>query len=279
MTTQSEKAQDFQRLHQGPCFILPNPWDAGSARLLAAQGFAALATSSAGSAFARGLPDFAMGFAGAMAHLGEICAATDLPVNADLENGFGDSPQQVARAILAAAAQGAVGGSIEDATGRAEAPIYGLDEAVARIAAAAVAARSLPFKFMLTARAENYLYGRADLDDTLRRLQAYQAAGADVLYAPGIRRAEDIAVLAGALERPLNVLTGIPGFALDMAQLAALGVRRVSLGGSLARTAYGALQRACREMREAGTFTFVDSALPSGEINGLFASYVGRPQQ
>ncbi|HEX5338601.1 MAG TPA: isocitrate lyase/phosphoenolpyruvate mutase family protein, partial [Gallionella sp.] len=177
MKSQHEKAQDLVGLHQGPCFIIPNPWDIGSARLLAALGFPALATTGAGYAFSRGLPDFATGCNAMMKYLGEIAAATDLPVSADLENGFGDAPETVARTILAAAAQGVVGGSIEDATGNSDDPVYEISLAAERIRAAAEAAKSLPFKFMLTARAENHLYGRHDLQDTIRRLQAYQEAG------------------------------------------------------------------------------------------------------
>lgn len=275
MKNQSEKAQDFVRLHQGPCFIIPNPWDIGSARLLAAMGFPALATTGAGCAFSRGLPDFATGFDAMMKYLGEISAATDLPVSADLENGFGDAPETVAHTILAAAAQGVVGGSIEDATGNSADPVYEIALAAERIRAAAEAARSLPFKFMLTARAENHLYGRHDLQDTIKRLQAYQEAGADVLFAPGLQKKEDIAAVVGAIDRPLNVIMGFQGVQLDVPQLAALGVRRVSTGGSLARAAYGALKRAGEELRDKGTFVYAESAISSGEINGIFGGFCG----
>lgn len=273
MTTQSEKAQLFRSYHTaGEAFIIPNPWDIGSARLLALAGFKALATSSAGYAFSRGLPDNAIGRAQMMVHLGEIAGATDLPVSADLENGFGDAPEDCAETIAQAAAAGVVGGSIEDATGRADAPIYPFEAAVERVRAAVVAARALPFPFTLTARSENYLVGRPDLDDTIRRLQAYQQAGADVLYAPGLKTREEIAAVVGALERPVNVLMGLQGVLLSFDELRALGVRRVSVGGSLARAALGAFLRAAHEMRDHGTFNYTKDAVSGNEINQLFST-------
>ncbi|MDR6409368.1 isocitrate lyase/PEP mutase family protein [Paraburkholderia terricola] len=273
MTTQSEKAQLFRSYHTaGEAFIIPNPWDIGSARLLALAGFKALATSSAGYAFSRGLPDNAIGRAQMMVHLGEIAGATDLPVSADLENGFGDAPEDCAETIAQAAAAGVVGGSIEDATGRADAPIYPFEAAVERVRAAVVAARALPFPFTLTARSENYLVGRLDLDDTIRRLQAYQQAGADVLYAPGLKTREEIAAVVGALERPVNVLMGLQGVLLSFDELQALGVRRVSVGGSLARAALGAFLRAAHEMRDHGTFNYTKDAVSGNEINQLFST-------
>ena len=238
MTTQTEKARQFQSYHAaGEAFIIPNPWDIGTARLLALAGFKALATSSAGYAFSRGLPDNAIGRAQMMVHLAEIAGATDLPVSADLENGFGDAPEDCAETILQAAAAGVVGGSIEDSTGRADEPIYPFEAAVERVRAAVEAARTLPFPFTLTARAENYLVGRPDLDDTIRRLQGYQEAGADVLYAPGLKTREEIAAVVSSLDRPVNVLMGLQGVLLSFEDLQALGVRRVSVGGSLARAA------------------------------------------
>ncbi|MET3232172.1 UNVERIFIED_ORG: 2-methylisocitrate lyase-like PEP mutase family enzyme [Burkholderia sp. 1263] len=273
MTTQSEKAQLFRSYHTaGEAFIIPNPWDIGSARLLALAGFKALATSSAGYAFSRGLPDNAIGRAQMMVHLGEIAGATDLPVSADLENGFGDAPEDCAETIAQAAAAGVVGGSIEDATGRADAPIYPFEAAVERVRAAVVAARALPFPFTLTARSENYLVGRPDLDDTIRRLQAYQQAGADVLYAPGLKTREEIAAVVGALERPVNVLMGLQGVLLSFDELRELGVRRVSVGGSLARAALGAFLRAAHEMRDHGTFNYTKDAVSGNEINQLFST-------
>ncbi|MGF6770693.1 2-methylisocitrate lyase-like PEP mutase family enzyme [Paraburkholderia sp. GAS199] len=271
MTTQSEKARQFQSYHaSGDAFIIPNPWDIGSARLLALAGFKALATSSAGYAFSRGLPDNSIGREQMMVHLAEIAAATDLPVSADLENGFGDAPEEAAETIRQAAAVGVVGGSIEDATGRADEPIYPFDAAVERVRAAVEAARALPFPFTLTARAENYLNGRPDLDDTIRRLQAFQEAGADVLYAPGLKSREDIAAVVAALDRPVNVLMGLQGVLLGFDELRALGVRRVSVGGSLARAALGAFLRAAHEMRDHGTFTFTSEAASGNELNQMF---------
>ncbi|RAS33138.1 isocitrate lyase/PEP mutase family protein [Paraburkholderia bryophila] len=271
MTTQSDKARQFQSYHAaGEAFIIPNPYDIGTARLLALAGFKALATSSAGYAFTRGLPDNAIGRAQMMLHLAEIAGATDLPVSADLENGFGDAPEDCAETIRQAAAAGVVGGSIEDSTGRDDDPIYTFEAAVERVRAAVEAARALPFKFTLTARAENYLTGRPDLDDTIRRLQAYQEAGADVLYAPGLKTREEIAAVVGALDRPVNVLMGLQGVVLSFDDLRALGVRRVSVGGSLARAALGAFLRAAHEMREHGTFDFTKEAASGSEMNQLF---------
>lgn len=269
---QAEKAQHLRALHEAPgAFVIPNPWDIGSARLLAATGFKALATSSAGYAFSRGVPDSAVGRDQMLVHLAEIAAATDLPVSADLENGFGDSPEIAAQTIRLAAGAGVVGGSIEDATGRAEDPIYPIDLAVERVRAAVKAARALPFPFTLTARAENHLHGRDDLHDTIRRLQAYEAAGADVLYAPGLRSREEIAAVVGALTRPVNVLMGLQGAVLSFAELEALGVKRISVGGSLARAAYGAFLRAAREMHDRGTFTYAADAVSHAEISQLLS--------
>lgn len=277
MKSQREKAEAFRLLHQGPCFIIPNPWDAGSARILASLGFPALASTGAGFAFSQGMPDFVPGKAAMLAHLHQLAAATDLPLSADLENGYGDDPATVAATIAAAAECGVVGGSIEDATGDPSRPIYDLPLAAERIRAAAEAARALPFPFTLTARAENHLYGRPDLRDTLRdtigRLQAYQEAGADVLFAPGLQSAEDIATLVREVDRPVNVIMGFQGVQLDLPQLAALGVKRVSVGGSLARTAYGALLRAGRELKEQGSFTYAADAVSGKDMNALFALF------
>jgi 2-methylisocitrate lyase-like PEP mutase family enzyme len=272
MPTQNDKAAAFRALHQTGTFVIPNPWDIGTARLLAHLGFAALATTSAGFAFSRGQPDGAVTRKETMKHAREIVGATDLPVSADLENGFGDAPREAAETIRQAAAAGLVGGSIEDATGRKDDPIYEHARAVERVRAAVEAARRLPFPFTLTARAENFLWGRPDLADTIRRLQAFQEAGADVLYAPGLKTREEIATLIRAVDRPVNVLAGIPG-ALGVAELAETGVRRISIGGSLARAALGAVLKAGHEMRESGSFGFAGTAPSGREINGLFAGW------
>jgi 2-methylisocitrate lyase-like PEP mutase family enzyme len=271
MTTQTEKGKAFRVLHQrNQAFIIPNPWDIGTARLLAHLGFEALASTSAGYAFSIGLGDYAVGRESMIAHVSALASATDLPVSADLENGFADAPEMVAETIKLAAAAGVVGGSIEDATGRAEHPIYEQGLAAERIRAAAESARALGFPFTLTARAENYLHGRPDLKDTIKRLQAYQEAGADVLYAPGLTSESDISALVSSVDRPVNVLMGIPGASLNLAALSAIGVRRVSIGSGLARTAFGAFLRAAREMRERGTFTFAEDAAKTGEIVSMF---------
>jgi 2-methylisocitrate lyase-like PEP mutase family enzyme len=271
MPTQADKGQTFRALHQRDgAFIIPNPWDAGTARLLAHLGFEALATTSAGFAFSAGRRDGTMGLTKVMAHASDLVSATDLPVSADLENGFGDAPATVAATIRLAAAAGLVGGSIEDATGRPADPIYDRDLAAERISAAADAARSLPFPFTLTARAENYLWGRPDLADTIRRLQAYQEAGADVLYAPGLVSREDIAAVVSSVDRPVNALMGSRGVRLSLRELGEIGVKRVSVGSALARAALGAFLRAASEMRERGTFAFADDAATFREINDLF---------
>lgn len=274
MKSQHEKAVQFRELHAGPgIFVTPNPWDAGSAVLLEQLGFPALATTSAGYAFSCGLPDGRVGRDRMMRHLKEIAGATSLPVSADLENGFGDEPDEVARTLLLAASTGIVGGSIEDATGRPEQPLYPLGQAVERIHAAVEAARSLPFPFTLTARAENFLVcEKPDLDDVLRRLDAYAAAGADVLFAPGLTNKANLSSLVRSVDRPVNVMMGAPGSGLRIADLAQVGVRRVSTGGSLARAAIGAFLQAARDIRDAGTFGYADSAVGSKEINGYFSA-------
>jgi 2-methylisocitrate lyase-like PEP mutase family enzyme len=269
--TQKEKGEIFRALHQRPgAFIIPNPWDIGSARMLAHLGFEALATTSAGAAFSIGRPDYGVGREAMISHVSVLAAATELPLSADLENGFSDDPQGAAETIRLAAAAGAVGGSIEDATGSPEQPIYEPGLASDRVRAAVESARGLDFPFTLTARAENYLHGRPDLKDTITRLQAYQEAGADVLYAPGLTSKEEIATLVSSVDRPVNVLTGIAGIALTLAELEAIGVKRVSVGGALARAAYGCLLRAAREMREDGTFGFVEKAAGTREITAAF---------
>ena len=269
--TQAEKAQAFRALHhRAGAFIVPNPWDVGSARLLAHLGFEALATTSMGYAFSLGRRDNTLDREQVLAHARDLSSATELPVSADLENGFGDSPAIAAETIKLAAAAGVIGGSIEDATGRPEHPIYEIELAIERVRAAVEAARSLSFPFTLTARAENYLHGRPDLKDTIRRLLAYQAAGADVLYAPGLATKDDIAAVVRAVDRPVNVVMGLKGVQLSLAELSALGVKRVSVGSALSRAALGAFLRAAREMREHGTFTFAAQAATSKEISDFF---------
>jgi 2-methylisocitrate lyase-like PEP mutase family enzyme len=271
--SQAEKGRVFRSLHQRErAFIIPNPWDLGTARLLAHLGFEALATTSMGYAFSVGQRDNTIARHQMLAHISEIASATDLPVSADLENGFGDAPEFVAETIQLAAAAGVVGGSIEDSTGRPDHPIYDKQHAVERIRAAAEVARALPFPFTLTGRAENYLHGRPDLKDTIARLQAYQEAGADVLYAPGLPTQEDIAAVVSSVDRPVNVLMGLQGVLLSLDTLSAIGAKRISVGSTLSRTALGAFLRAAREMREQGTFTFANEAASSREISAIFAS-------
>lgn len=271
--TQLQKALTFQALHQrDELLVLPNPWDAGSAKILAALGFEALATTSAGLAFTLGRPDgeSQVSREETLANARAIVAATPLPVAADLENGFADDPQGCADTLLQAAAGGLVGGSIEDASGRVDAPIYPLEQAVERIRASVAAVRSLPFPFTLCARAENFLHGREDLADTLRRLQAYAEAGADVLYAPGLTtRAQIDAVVRAVAPRPVNVLLGLSSSTLTLDDLRELGVRRVSVGSSLARAAFGGFLKAARELHQ-GRADFARDAAPFVELNDLF---------
>ena len=270
MVTQATKALTFAALHvREGAFIIPNPWDIGTARLLAAMGFEALATTSAGYAFSAGRPDNVVTRDETIAHVAVIASATDLPVSADLENGFGDDPVSAAETIRLAASAGAVGGSIEDASGRTNGKPYDIGLAADRIHAAAEAAHALPFRFQLTARAENFLVGRPDLPDTIKRLQAYQEAGADVLYAPGLQSADDIAAVVRAVDRPVNVVMGLAGAQLSLATLSAVGVKRVSIGSALARAAFGAVLRAGTEMRERGTFEFARDAVSYADINRM----------
>jgi 2-methylisocitrate lyase-like PEP mutase family enzyme len=269
--SQSEKAEKFRALHGGPgAFLIPNPWDAGTARMLEGLGFQALATTSAGLAFSLGRRDGEgmVSRTEVMAHIRSVVQASDLPVSADLENGFGDTPGQVAEAIQLAAEAGVVGGSIEDATGNEEKPMYDHALAVDRVAAAVEAARALPFPFTLTARAENFLHGRADLDDTIRRLRAFTGAGADVVYAPGLSTLEMMrTVCAAVAPKPVNVLAVTSEF--SVAQMAEAGARRISIGSGLSRAAMGGFMRAAREMKDAGTFRFLEQAVPFGELNEL----------
>jgi 2-methylisocitrate lyase-like PEP mutase family enzyme len=277
MLTQLDKARAFRALHERPgAFIIPNPYDAGTARLLAHLGFEALATTSAGASFSAGLPDYGVSRDDMLQNVASIAKAVDLPVSGDLENGFGDAPEDAAQTILLAAAAGLVGGSIEDATNRSSDPIYDINAAAERVRAAAEAAHALSFPFTLTARAENYLHGRTDLADTIKRLQAYSQAGADVLYAPGLTRKEDIETVVRSVDRPVNFLAGLgpndPNIApLDFATLSAIGVKRISVGGALSRAALGAFLRAAHEMRDNGTFTFTKDAAAGRDLNLIFA--------
>jgi 2-methylisocitrate lyase-like PEP mutase family enzyme len=275
MPTQAEKAAQFQALHQRPePFVVGNPWDAGTARILTSLGFLALSTTSAGLAFSLGRRDgtASVSRAEALANAQSIADATDLPVAADLENGYGNTPEIVGETIrLAGERAGLVGGSIEDATGNPDSPIYDYRLAVRRIEAAAAAARALPFPFMLVARAENYLHGRPDLDDTIRRLQAYEAAGAEVLYAPGITQPDDIRAVCSAVKKPVNVLMGMKGAPpLSVKELGELGVRRISLGSGFCRAALTAFLHAAREVIDDGTFTFAEQTLYMSELADLF---------
>jgi 2-methylisocitrate lyase-like PEP mutase family enzyme len=274
ITTPMQKARAFRALHErAGAFIIPNPWDAGTAKLLAALGFEALATTSLGVSSALGRPDGA----GAVSrrelldNCAAIAAATELPVSADLENCYAHEPRAAAQMITLAAEAGVVGGSIEDATGEEDKPIYDFQLAVERVQAAVEAARSLPFPFVLTARAENYLHGRRDLDDTIRRLQAFEKAGADVLYAPGWKDLATIRTLASSVGKPLNVVAGLLDPAITAAELAQAGVKRISIGGALCRLALGHMMKAAREMKERGGFTWLAEAIPSSELRKIFA--------
>lgn len=277
---QAEKAERFRALHARPgAFLIPNPWDAGTARILAALGFEALTTTSAGLAFALGRRDGAgmMTRDETLANAKAIADATDLPVAADLENGFGHTPEAAAETIrLAGEVAGLVGGSIEDSTGDPARPIYDFQHAVERVAAAVAAARALPFPFVMVGRAENFLHGRPDLDDTIRRLQAFEAVGADALYAPGLTKADDIRTVCASVGKPVNVVMGLRGAALSVTELAALGVRRISVGSALSRAALGAFVRAAREMKEHGTFGFAADAIPYAEVSELMKGPDGR---
>ncbi len=271
MSTSIRKAHVFRGLHERDrAFIIPNPWDIGSARILAHMGFEALATTSMGFAFSIGRRDNTLAREQILEHVHAIADATELPVSADLENGFGDAPETVAETIRLAAEAGVVGGSIEDATGRADAPIYDIDHAVERVRAAVEAARALPFPFTLTARAENYLHGRPNLDDTIKRLQAFEGAGADVLYAPGLASRDDIVAVVRSVSRPVNVVMGLRGAQLSLAELSEIGVRRISVGSALYRTALGAFLRAADEMRDHGTFGFARDAANPREVSDFF---------
>ena len=277
MTTDTDtKARSFRALHERDgAFVIPNPWDIGTARILASMGFEALATTSAGFAFSLGLPDGAITRDQALAHCRDIVAATDLPVSADLEGGFVDDPADVAETIRLAADTGLAGCSIEDATGRRDAPIYDFEMAVERVAAAVEAARGLTRDFVLTARAENHLHRQGDLDDTIRRLQAFEAAGADVVYAPGLPDLDAIRTVCSSVGRPVNVVIGAPDTPYGVAELAEAGVKRISVGVTFARLALGAVMRAAAEMRDQGTFSFGNEGASYRDLDKIFRGFGG----
>ena len=268
--TQIEKAARFRALHEGPsAFVIPNPWDAGSARILAGFGFQALATSSAASAAALGRKDHELTREESLAHAHLIVNATDLPVSADLGKGFGDAPEAVADTIRLAAEVGLVGCTIEDSTGNPASPLYDLSFAVERISAAAQAARALPFQFMLTARAHNFLYPEPGLDETISRLKAYEAAGADVLFAPGLPDLAAVRTVCSAISKPFNFMAGIKGRSFSVGELAAAGVRRISLATSLYRAAMTGFLDAARELKDSGQFGFLEQCVTTPELNTL----------
>lgn len=268
---QIEKADALKALHDGDeLFVIPNPWDAGSAKLLAAMGFRALATTSAGLAWTIGKTDNAVTRKDSLANARAIVDAVDLPVSADLENGFGDRPEDVAETIRLAGDVGLVGGSIEDYTGDAARPIYDFSLAVERVQAAAEAAHSLGYAFQFVARCENFLHGVPDLDDTLKRLQAYEKAGADVLFAPGLPTLEAIRTVCRSVSKPVNMVMSFRGAGqFPLRDLAAAGVRRVSTGGSLHRVALGAMRAAAEELRDSGTFGYLDTVPTTADIDRI----------
>ena len=270
MVTQKSKADRFRALHDGPgAFVIPNPWDVASARILEGLGFEALATSSAAAATAVGRRDHALSCDEMLTHVRLIVNATDLPVSADLGKGFGDAPEAVAETVRLAAETGLVGCTIEDATGNQDHPLYDFQFAVERIAAAAEAARSLPFPFMLTARAHNFLYANPSLEETIARLQAFEKAGADVLFAPGLPDLGAVRTVCASISKPFNFMVGIKGKSFSVAELAAAGVRRISLATSLYRAAMTGFIEAAREVRNAGQFEFLEKCATTPELNEL----------
>ena len=269
---QQAKAAAFRELHhRDGAFVIPNPWDVGSARILAVMGFEALATTSAGMAFALGLTDGAVTPERTLDHCRDIVAATDLPVSADLEQGFGDSPDEVAETIRSAAETGLVGCSIEDFSGHRAKPIYDFDHAVERIAAAVEATQPLPFAFTVTARSENFLRGNPDLDDTIRRLKAFENQGADVLYAPGLTTLDQIRAVCSEIRQPVNVVMEASRAGFGVAELADAGVKRISVGAIFARAAYGEFIRAAREIAAHGTFNFTGDVIGFAELSDYFS--------
>ncbi|MBB4428960.1 2-methylisocitrate lyase-like PEP mutase family enzyme [Bradyrhizobium sp. CIR48] len=271
MTSQLDKAKAFRALHERPgAFIIPNPWDAGTAKLLAAAGFEALATTSLGLANMQGSSTVSLD--AILENCRAIAQATDLPVSVDLENCGAHDPRRAAEAIRRAAEAGAVGGSIEDSTGDRDRPIYDFSLAVERVQAAVETARSLSYPFTLTARAENLLHGRNDLDDTIRRLQAYEAAGAAVLYAPGVHDLATIRMVVASVGKPFNLVMGFADPTLTLAQLSAAGVKRISVGGAMSRYALAAFLKGAREMKENGSFTYVREMAPIKDLRAAFAA-------
>lgn len=273
VTSAADKRTVFRQLHASGCFVIPNPWDAGSAVLLQSLGFKALASSSAGMAWSMARPDNKVERDDVLAHLRALTAVTDIPVNADFENGFADDPDGVAANVARAVETGIAGLSIEDSTGNKDAPLYDFDLAVQRIAAARAAIDQTGSGVLLTARSEGFFVGRPDLDETVRRLKAYAAAGADVLYAPGIREDAQIqAVVTAAGTKPVNMLT----MGQSVAELAKLGIRRISVGGSLARVAWGEFIRTAKEIAAEGTFEHFKQGAPGAELNRLFTQHMNR---
>jgi len=272
MVNQQQKGEAFRKLHERGTFVIPNPWDIGSAKVLASLGYLALATTSAGFAFSQGRPDgdAVIGREETLRNFKTIVDATDLPVSADLQGGFGAAPEHVAETIRQASAIGLAGGSIEDATGDEANPIYDLGLAKERVAAAVAAVRALKVPFTFTARAENFLWGRPDLADTIKRLQAFQEAGADVLYAPGLKTEAEIASVVKSVDRPINVLIGARTNPLTVTDLARIGVRRVSVGSGFYLAAMGAFYRVAKEMKEQGVASFADGAMPFAQLNTMF---------
>lgn len=275
MATQLEKTQTFRALHERDgAFVIPNPWDIGSARLFEALGFEALATTSSGFAYSLGRRDGQVSREEKLTHCRALCDATTLPVSADLENCFADDPEEAAATIALAAEAGLVGGSIEDATGDPDRPIYDFNHAVERVAAAAQTAKSLDIPFVLTARAENFLHGRRDMDDTIRRLQAFEAAGADVLYAPGLATLDEVREITSAVSRPVNMLV-TPLKGVTIADLAAAGVTRISIGGAMMRAVIGTLVQGSRQMLDEGRFDWMADMTPTPEIDAIFSKWEG----
>lgn len=269
--TLNQKGQAFFDMHHAAApFIIPNPWDVGSARMLEQKGFQALATSSAGFVFSLGRREGTLSLDDVLAHCRSLAASVAIPISADLEDGYGETLDEVRQTYFRAGETGLVGGSIEDAAIAATEPLYDFAEAVARVEAAVDAVRSLPFKFTLTARAENYLYGNPDLQDTIKRLQAFQGAGADVLYAPGLKSLDDVKAVTSSVDLPVNVVVGLPGTQFTVAELAEAGVKRISVGSGLFRAAFTTAMQAADEMLHDGSFTFAATAKGFGEINGLF---------
>lgn len=265
MADQKTKGEAFQALHESGCFIIPNPWDVGTAKLMTNMGFKALASTSSAFARSTGVNDYELTRDQVIAHVRELCRSTHLPVSADLENGLGDSPETCAETIRLGAEAGLVGGSIEDYTGT-PGQLYEIEHAKDRVAGAVEAARNLPFPFVLTARAENHFTGDGDLADSIKRLQAYQEAGADVLYAPGLRSLADIQSVIASVDRPINILRGPKEGLVPIAKLADMGVRRISLGGSLGILAMDAVYKAGRELLDRGTFEYTMDGTPASEI-------------